>query len=137
MNKQTNLYKIGDITRQLGLSADTLRYYEKIGVLSRVSRTASGIRQYDDKDISCLKFVQRAQRMNFTLAEIKKLLSMRKDPQSARDDVRQLTSQKLAEIETHLEELGTLRGELQLLLNLCQGGKDGCPIIENIDRNSS
>jgi len=131
------LYKIGDITRQLGLSADTLRYYEKIGVLLRVSRTASGIRQYDDKDISRLKFVQRAQKMNFSLAEIKKLLSMRENPQNVRDDVRRLTSQKLTEIEIHLEELDTLRKELQLLLNLCQSSKDGCPIIENIDKNSS
>ena len=126
-------YQIGKIAEELGLSADTLRYYEKIGLLPKVARTASGIRQYDDKDISCLKFIQRAQRMNFSLAEIGDLLSMRQDPQHAKEEVRRLTAQKLADVETHLDELSTLRNELQLLLNLCRGAEDGCPIIEDLD----
>jgi len=126
-------YRIGDVTKQLGLSADTLRYYEKIKLLPRIARTESGIRLYDDKDISRLKFIQRAQRMNFSLAEIADLLSMRTDPQNARDDVRQLTADKLNDIEAQLNDLKTLRNELTLLLNLCRGSKDGCPIIESID----
>lgn len=126
-------YRIGDVTKQLGLSADTLRYYEKIKLLPRIARTESGIRLYDDKDISRLKFIQRAQRMNFSLAEIADLLSMRTDPQNARDDVRQLTADKLNDIEAQLTDLKTLRNELTLLLNLCRGSKDGCPIIESID----
>ncbi len=125
--------RIGDVTKQLGLSADTLRYYEKIKLLPRVARTESGIRIYDDKDISRLKFIQRAQRMNFSLAEIADLLSMRSDPQHARDDVRQLTADKLNDIEAQLDDLKTLRNELTLLLNLCRGSEDGCPIIESID----
>jgi len=128
-----NVYRIGDITEQLGLSADTLRYYEKIGLLPRVARTPSGIRQYDDKDISRLKFIQRAQKMNFSLAEIGYLLQMREDPQHARDDVRELTHRKLKEVENHMDELGTLRKELSLLLNLCRGAEAGCPIIEDLD----
>ena len=126
-------YKIGDVTELLGLSADTLRYYEKSGILPKVSRTASGIRQYDDTDISRLKFIQRAQKMNFSLAEIRDLLSMREDPQHARDEVRLLTAQKLKETQAHLAELTTLCNELQLLLNLCRGSEDGCPIIEGIE----
>ena len=126
-------YKIGDVTELLGLSADTLRYYEKSGVLPKIARTASGIRQYDDTDLSRLKFIQRAQKMNFSLAEIRDLLSMREDPQHARDEVRQLTAQKLKETQAHLAELTTLCNELQLLLNLCRGNKDGCPIIEGIE----
>ncbi len=126
-------YRIGDVTKRLGLSADTLRYYEKITLLPKIARTESGIRLYDDKDISRLKFIQRAQRMNFSLAEIADLLSMRTDPQNARDDVRQLTADKLNDIEAQLDDLKTLRNELTLLLNLCRGSKDGCPIIESID----
>lgn len=117
----------------LGLSADTLRYYEKIQLLPKVARTASGIRVFDDKDISRLKFIQRAQKMNFSLAEIGELLHMREDPQHARDEVRQLTTHKLAEVESHIEDLATLRKELQLLLNLCQASKEGCPIIKGIE----
>ncbi len=128
-------YRIGDVTKQLGLSADTLRYYEKIKLLPRVARTESGIRMYDDKDISRLKFIQRAQRMNFSLAEIADLLSMRTDPQHARDDVRQLTADKLNDIEAQLNDLKILRNELTLLLNLCRGSEDGCPIIESINND--
>ncbi len=126
-------YRIGDIGKQLGLSTDALRYYEKIGLLQNISRTASGIRVYSDKNISCLKFIQRAQKMNFTLAEIKDLLQMREDPQHARVEVRELSHRKLAEIETHLQDLTTLRNELTLLMNLCTGSKNGCPIIEGIE----
>ncbi len=131
-----SLYRIGDVTKKLGMSADTLRYYEKIKLLNKVSRTASGIREYDDKDISRLKFIQRAQKMNFSLAEISDLLKMREDPKKVRDDVRQLTADKLTEVDEHLQSLTTLRNELQLLLNLCRGSEDGCPIIEGLDETS-
>ncbi len=128
-----SLYRIGDLTRQLGLSADTLRYYEKLGLLANVARTSAGIRQYDDKDISRIKFIKRAQRMNFSLDEIKNLLHMRADPQHAKDEIRTMTAEKLADIEVHLADLTTLRNELTLLLNLCRGSENGCPIIEDFD----
>jgi len=131
------MYKISDITKQTGLSADTLRYYEKFGLLPNISRNASGIRQYDDKDISRIKFIQRAQRMNFSLEEIKHLLSMRDNPQHAKNEVRHLTSDKLNEIEHQLEELTTLRNELKLLLNLCFGSEEGCPIIDGLDTDNN
>ncbi len=127
------MYKIGEISKRTGMSADTLRYYEKYGLLPAISRNASGIRCYSDKDISRLKFIKRAQRMNFTLDEIKNLLSMRENPQHAKNHVRQLTADKLNKIEERLSELSTLHNELQLLLNLCRGSKHGCPIIEGID----
>ena len=126
-------YRISEVTKQLGLSADTLRYYEKIKLLPRISRNDTGIREYDVKDISRLKFIQRAQKMNFSLAEIGDLLKMRENPQKVKNEVRQLTADKLLEVENHLESLTTLRNELQLLMNLCQGSEDGCPIIEGLD----
>ena len=126
-------YRIGDVTRLTGLSADTLRYYEKIKLLQSVNRTASGVRVYDERDLSRLQFIQRAKAMNFSLEEIARLLEMREDPQNARDEVRELTHQKLEEVESHMEELDTLRKELTLLINLCRGAEAGCPIIEDLD----
>ena len=126
-------YRIGDLSRLLDLSADTLRYYEKIGLLNNVARTGSGIREYSEQNVSTLKFIQRAQKMNFKLAEIGDLLKMRQDPQHAKDEIRQLTASKLHDIELQLEDLTTLRNELALLLNLCRGSEDGCPIIEGIE----
>jgi DNA-binding transcriptional MerR regulator len=128
-------YRIGDVTGKLGLSADTLRYYERIGLLSRVARNAAGIRFYNDRDISRIKFIQRAQKMNFTLVEIAELLRMRAAPQRARAPVRELTAKKLAEVELQVKELQTLRDELQLLLNLCASGRRSCAIIKKIDRS--
>jgi DNA-binding transcriptional MerR regulator len=127
-------YKIGKITTLLGLSADTLRYYEKINLLPKVSRNTTGIREYDDKDISRLKFIQRAQKMNFSLSEISDLLKMREDPRNVRKEVRLMTAEKLKVIEAHIESLTTLRKELQLLMNLCQSSEEGCPIIEGIEQ---
>jgi len=129
------MYKIGEVAQQMGMTADTLRYYEKFGLLSHISRNASGLREYTDKDISKLNFIKRAQSMKFSLQEIKNLLSMREDPQNAKNSVRQLTADKLENVETQLAELTTLRNELQLLLNLCRGSKDGCPIIDDMDSN--
>lgn len=127
-------YRIGDVTKLTGLSADTLRYYEKIALLPPIDRTDSGIRVYDERDLSRLRFIRRAQKMKFSLREIGELLNMREDPQRARDEVRLLTQSKLAEVEEHLDELQFLRNELQLLLNLCTASEDGCPIIESIEQ---
>lgn len=124
---------IGEVTERLGLSADTLRYYEKIGLLPRVGRTASGLRRYGARDLSRLRFIRRAQAMNFTLAEIGALLRFREDPVRARPRVRELTAGKLAEVERRLAELGHLRDELRLLLNLCAASREGCPVIEGIE----
>ncbi|MFQ5759375.1 MAG: heavy metal-responsive transcriptional regulator [Acidiferrobacterales bacterium] len=130
-------YQIGEISERLALSVDTLRYYEKIGLLPRVPRNASGLRVYNDKDISRLMFIRRAQKMNFTLAEIGQLLKMREAPQKARTKARKLTQQKLAEIETCLTDLKALRDELRLLLSRCAISMDGCPIIEEIDKGNA
>ena len=127
-------YRIGDVTKLLGISADTLRYYEKIGLLPAINRTDSGIRVYLDRDLSRLRFIRRAQKMQFRLKEIAELLKMREDPQHARDEVRILTRSKLGEVEEHLEDLQFLRNELQLLLNLCIASESGCPIIDSIDQ---
>lgn len=130
-------YRIGDITRLTGLSADTLRYYEKIKLLPPVHRTESGVRVYDERDLSRLRFIQRAKSMNFSLEEITRLLEMREDPQHARDEVRELTHRKLQEVKDHLQELDTLRKELTLLINLCRSSEAGCPIIDDLDSRAT
>lgn len=130
------MYKIGEVVKLTGLSVDTLRYYEKFGLLPHISRNSSGIREYTDKDISRLNFIKRAQHMQFSLDEIKDLLSMREDPQHAKESVRLLTAEKLEKIESQLKDLTTLHNELQLLLNLCRGSKDGCPIIDDLNEQT-
>lgn len=127
---------IGEVARTLDLSIDTIRYYERCGVLPPIRRTASGIRVYSEKDISRLRFVQRAQKMKFTLGEIGELLKLRDNPRFVRKEVRALAARKLGEIESTLSELETLRGELTLLINLCEGAGAGCPILDGIEKTA-
>jgi DNA-binding transcriptional MerR regulator len=128
------MMKIGEVVAKLDISADTLRYYEKIKLLPRVNRNNVGLRLYNGQDISRIKFIKRAQKMGFSLKEISQLLIFREAPQQAKPKVKQLAHQKLTEIEAHLTELSTLRDELRLLTNLCGSSPDGCPILEEIDQ---
>ncbi|HHJ36008.1 MAG TPA: heavy metal-responsive transcriptional regulator [Gammaproteobacteria bacterium] len=125
---------MSDISKETGLTADTLRYYEKIGLLRKINRTPSGIRLYDERDLSRLRFIQRAKTMNFSLDEIAQLLQMRENPARVKKSVRELTQNKLSEVEENLKSLTTLRNELTLLVNLCVGSEQGCPIIDDINR---
>lgn len=127
-------YRIGAVTAKLGLSADTLRYYEKIGLTPRIGRNGAGVRLYNDQDLSRLRFIQRAQKMDFTLAEIRELLRMREAPHKARRRVRELTAHKLAAVESRLAELQALRRELALLMNLCSTGGKSCGIIKAMNK---
>jgi DNA-binding transcriptional MerR regulator len=131
------MLKIGEVVARLGVSADTLRYYEKIRLMPKVQRNGAGVRFYNDRNLSRIRFIKRAQRMGFSLEEISQLLVFREQPQQAKSDIRLLARAKLADIEIHLQDLQKLRNELQLLVNLCTGSDDGCPIIEGLEEESS
>jgi len=127
------MLRIGEVVAELGVSADTLRYYEKIKLMPKVQRNGAGVRFYNDKNLSRIKFIKRAQHMGFSLEEIGQLLTFREGPQQAKPEVRQMAIEKLVDIESHLQELQALRDELRLLVNLCVGNQDGCPIIEGLE----
>jgi len=124
---------IGEVTRRLGMSADTLRYYEKIGLQPRVARNGSGVRRYDRADLARLKFIQRARLMNFSLDEIRNLLQFRSDPSGSKAQVRELTQRKLDDIGARVDALQALRRELDLLMDSCTGSGNSCPIIDGIE----
>ncbi len=126
-------YPIGEVTRRLGMSADTLRYYEKIGLLPRVARNGSGVRRYERADLARLKFIQRARLMKFSLDEIKDLLQFRSDPSGSKAQVRELTRRKLDDIGARVAALQALRRELDLLMDSCTGFGKSCPIIDGIE----
>ena len=131
------MMRIGEVVATLEISADTLRYYEKIKLVPKVHRNDAGVQLYSDKDLSRLRFIKRAQKMGFSLNEIKQLLQFRENPQKAKPKVRELAHHKLEDIQHHLEELTTLRDELRLLTNLCGSSDKGCPILESFDGETS
>ncbi|MDA3920128.1 MAG: heavy metal-responsive transcriptional regulator [Salinisphaera sp.] len=124
---------IGETAQRTGLSIDTLRYYEKIGLLPRIARDPGGRRRYEPGDLSRLRFIQRAQRCNFSLDEIRQLLEFKGCRSAARPEVAQLTEQKLQEIRHRMADLDQLQQELERLLELCRGSDHGCPIIDGLD----
>jgi len=131
--------KIGEVASLLGISIDTLRYYEKIALLSNINRTASGIRLYSDEDLTRIKFIQQAQKMSFSLDEIRQLLSFRDSPEMPKPQIRQLVSEKLFIIEAHINELSILRDELKQLTSQCQKNQQAssCPILEGFEKPST
>lgn len=129
-------YSIGQTSAATGLSADTLRYYERIGLLGPVRRDAADRRRYCSSDIERLAFIRRAKQMNFSLAEVATLLRLRDEPQHARPQVQPLAVAKLGEITGRIEQLSLLRDELTLLLNLCSHSKAGCPILDSLAKES-
>lgn len=124
--------RIGDVARALNISADTLRYYEKIGLMPRAAKRG-GTRYYDAAALSRLRFIRRAQTFKFRLAEIEALLALRQKPAQAKPEARALAASKLEHLRHALAEMTVLQRELSLLLNLCEQTACGCAIIEGIE----
>lgn len=124
--------RIGEVARALGMSADTLRYYEKIGLLPPAAKRG-GMRYYDAAALSRLRFIRRAQTFKFSLAEIQTLLGLRQQPTQAKPKARALAASKLEHLRHTLAEMTLLQRELALLVNLCAQSDCGCPIIQGIE----
>lgn len=131
--KRGGWYRIGQVAELVGVSIDTLRYYEKVGLLPRLARAQSGARAFDDGDITRLRFIRRAQAMNFTLAEIAALLDLRDRPRRSKSAVRDMARAKACEIEERIDVLMTLRDELNTLVGTCPGTGSECPILAGIE----
>jgi DNA-binding transcriptional MerR regulator len=99
----------------LGLSADTLRYYERLGLLPPPRRTASGYRLYDEDTTERLNFICGAKRMGLRLADIKELLDIRDRGQCPCGHTKNLVKRRLAEVEAEIDQLSAVRGQLLTL----------------------
>lgn len=129
-------YSIGTAVSILGIPADTLRYYEKIGLASAPPRNASGRRLYGEKDLARLRFIKRAQSLGFSLSDIAKLLRLRENPTNCSKVVRALAEQKREELVTQIKDIEHMHRELSLLLNLCTGTGVDCPILERMEAST-
>lgn len=125
--------RIREAARTVGLSADTLRYYEKINLVPRPAVSVGGQRAYVERDLARLRFVSRAQSLGFTLDEIRQLLRFRENPRRRIAGVRELAKRKCKALETQREALDQMYRELTLLVNLCSGSGASCPILDRMD----
>ena len=134
------MYRIGELAKQCEVKADTLRFYEKHGLLAPSSRTDSGYRIYTEADAERLRFIPRAKAVGFTLAEITELLSIELDKSNwACADVKGMVDDKLANVEAKIAELNHFQLSLQRLSQACCGGPESaehCSILEALESNT-
>jgi DNA-binding transcriptional MerR regulator len=127
--------KIGELAGQVGVSTQTIRFYERTGLLSKPGRTPSGYRSYPESVVTVVRFIKQSQEIGYTLAEIKKLLSFH-DAGGNMAEIRDLALLKIADISKRIEDLSEVREQLELFVANCNcGTKDqpGCPPIEQLD----
>lgn len=127
------MQRIREAAQAVGLSTDTLRYYEKIRLVPPPARASGGQRAYTGKDLARLRFVTRAQAIGFSLQEIRQLLKFRENPVKCSKAVRTLALHKCEAVQTQRQMLEQMHRELTLLLNLCTGAADHCPILDKLD----
>lgn len=123
---------IGEVARQAGVGVETVRFYERQGLLEEPRRRPSGYRQYDPEAVTVLRFVRRAKELGFTLKEIKSLLGLRLDASATRAAVREQATAKVADIDARIADLQRMRDVLARLIHKCHGAgsASGCPILE-------
>lgn len=129
------LYKIGEVAKQAGVGVETLRFYERSGLLDRPARTDGGYRLYDAQALGMLEFIKRAQTLGFTLEEIKRIIAESRTGKKPCAEVRQIMRQRLAELDERLKLLQQHRQEVAQTLQQWEttGEADGlfCGLIEN------
>lgn len=113
-------FAIGRLSTLSGVHAETIRYYEKIGLLPAPARTAAGYRQYDDGHLRRLTFIRRGRNLGFSIDAIRALLRLTEHPDQPCADADRLACAHLVEIERKIEELGRLRDELRKMTT-CHG----------------
>lgn len=131
---------IGDVARQAGVGVETVRFYERQGLLDEPRRRASGYRQYDGGEaIAVLQFIRRAKELGFTLKEIKGLLALRRNASSTRAEIREQAKAKVSDIETKIADLQRIRDVLAKLVKKCHGdgAASDCPILEALQGRES
>lgn len=121
----TRRLRIGELATAVGVETDTIRYYEREGLLPAPARTPAGYRMYDDGAVDRLRFIQGAQRLGLRLAGIKDLLSVRDTGECACEPAVDLLARRLSEVDAEIERLVALRGQMATMLAELPGGS--CP----------
>jgi len=126
--------RTGEVAKQAGVNVETLRFYEREGILPEPPRRVSGYREYPDETVDLIRFIKRSQELGFSLREVKEMLSLRRVPRRASKKASRLVERKIAEIDLKIRDLTAMRQALDELQCACQqsGASASCPIIETL-----
>jgi Hg(II)-responsive transcriptional regulator len=126
---------IGQVADEAGVNVQTLRYYERRGILEEPKRSASGYREYSPDTVRVIRFIKRAQDLGFTLSQIEELLELRGLRPGKREAVRSLAAAKIRDIEEKVRDLESMKRALSVLVDscTCKSGGLECPILEALE----
>jgi len=131
---------VGDLAESVGVNVQTLRFYEREGLLPEPERTSGGHRLYSEPDAARLRFIQGAKECGFTLKEIQELLFLRSSRDATCAEVSDVARRKLVEVNRKLDQLITLKAHLQKLIRECPGVAktvDCCNILRDFEQQSA
>ncbi|MGH9784812.1 MAG: MerR family DNA-binding protein [Terriglobia bacterium] len=131
MKPLTKPLTIGKVARLTEVGIETIRFYEREGLIADPPRKESGYRQYGPGTVSRLRFIHRARELGFSLKEIKELLFLRLDPGATCDNILDRAEEKIREIEERIETLQRMKKALRALAKACpgEGPVTRCPVI--------
>ena len=128
-------YKIGEVARRAHVNKETVRYYEKRGLIPEPDRRRSGYRIFTQRHIDQIRFIKRAQELGFTLSEIKELLELRMDEHTTCSEIKEEAQEKYRDVKEKIEDLQRIKETLLGLIDSCagEGPKGECPIMEALE----
>lgn len=128
--------RTGQVADRAGVNVETLRYYERRGLLPEPPRRESGYRIYGDDAVRIVRFVKRAQELGFSLDEVESLLELSNGGPESWEAVQELTSRRIVELDHRIADLGAMRDSLTRLLATCSQplGERDCPLLRSIDQ---
>ena len=126
---------IGQLAHAAGVGVETVRFYEREGLLAAPSRKESGYREFTQDEVVRLRFIRRAKELGFSLKEIKELLAMRVDGRTTCAEVKRHAERKIADIEARIQSLRHMKAALAKITKQCtgRGPTSECPILEALD----
>lgn len=129
---------IGQLAERASVGVETIRFYERKGLIIRPGRPSSGFRRYDEDIARRIEFIRHAQELGFSLREIRDLLTLRVDPKTTCAEVKQKTIEKIEEVDQKLKSLSRIRAALAAITRTCagEGPTSECPILDALDGQS-
>ena len=125
--------KISEAAESSGCHLETIRYYERVGLMPKPRRTASGYREYRDDEVDRLRFINRSRDLGFSLDEIRSLLRLEHDRSLSCDEIDAIARNHLADIRGKVRELNRIARELDRTIGACSGGARGqCSILATL-----
>ena len=124
---------IGRLAKEAGVNVETIRYYQRRGLIAEPQKPVGGHRRYPPAALRCINFIRRAQALGFSLAEVEGLLKY-SDGKSWKE-TRQIAEKKMASLNVHINQLRKMRDELKVLIDKSKAGKGKgpCPIVTSLD----